>query len=84
MIEHSTVQATFAAKAKQSHWAAMLSTGSYVGGRKFAIYFVSFIYSRGFWRLSLRVREGSYYLPLIHKRDDEDNDMCLIINNQPF
>jgi hypothetical protein len=28
----STVQATFAAKAKQSHWAAMFSTCSYVGG----------------------------------------------------
>ncbi len=27
-----TVQATFAAKAKQSHWAAMFSTCSYVGG----------------------------------------------------
>jgi hypothetical protein len=32
MIKHSTVQATFAAKAKQSHWAAMFSTCSYVGG----------------------------------------------------
>jgi hypothetical protein len=32
MIKYSTVQATFAAKAKQSHWAAMISTGSYVGG----------------------------------------------------
>jgi hypothetical protein len=28
----NTVQATFAAKAKQSHWAAMFSTCSYVGG----------------------------------------------------
>ena len=28
----STVQATFAAKAKQSHWAVMFSTCSYVGG----------------------------------------------------
>jgi hypothetical protein len=59
MIKHSTVQATFAAKAKQSHWAAMFSTCSYVGGRKKRIFFSSFIYSRGFWRLSLRVREGS-------------------------
>jgi hypothetical protein len=32
MIKYSTVQATFAAKAKQSHWAAMFSTCSYVGG----------------------------------------------------
>jgi len=32
MIQHRTVQATFAAKAKQSHWAAMFSTCSYVGG----------------------------------------------------
>ena len=32
MIKHSTVQTTFAAKAKQSHWAAMFSTCSYVGG----------------------------------------------------
>jgi hypothetical protein len=32
MIKHSTVQATFAAKAKQSHWAVMFSTCSYVGG----------------------------------------------------
>ena len=32
-IKHSsTVQATFAAKAKQSHWAAMFSTCSFVGG----------------------------------------------------
>jgi hypothetical protein len=29
MIKHSTVQATFAAKAKQSHWAVMISTCSY-------------------------------------------------------
>jgi hypothetical protein len=28
----TTVQATFAAKAKQSHWAVMISTCSYVGG----------------------------------------------------
>jgi hypothetical protein len=33
MIKHSsTVQAAFAAKAKQSHWAVMFSTCSYVGG----------------------------------------------------
>jgi hypothetical protein len=31
-LEEGTVQATFAAKAKQSHWAAMFSTCSYVGG----------------------------------------------------
>jgi hypothetical protein len=76
MIQHSTAQATFAAKAKQSHWAAMFSTCSYVGGRKKSMYSAPFIYSRGFWRLSLRVREGSHYLPLIIicMRDDQCND----------
>ena len=32
IVMNSTVQATFAAKAKQSHWAVMFSTCSYVGG----------------------------------------------------
>jgi hypothetical protein len=54
----------------------------------FAIYFSSFIYSRGFW--PLRVREGSHYTTyhlIIRTRDDQGNNTnntCLIINNQPF
>jgi hypothetical protein len=57
-------------KIKQSHWSVMISTCSYVGGWKFAMYSAPFIYTM------FLGGEGGVTTTIYN--------MCLIINNQPF
>jgi hypothetical protein len=70
MIKHSTVQATFAAKAKQSHWAAMFSTCSYVGAwLKICHVFGAFYLQSRFLALFFEGEGG--VLIIICTRDDQ-------------